>query len=60
MEAAINALDLSNAGPLGTAIAATAAPNKAAFNQVQNALQSIKVAVKNLRQASEKIRREIK
>jgi hypothetical protein len=60
VETAINGLDLTNAGPLGTAIAATSGVNKAAFNQVQNALQSIKVAVKNLRQASEKIRKEIK
>jgi len=60
VKTAINGLDLTNAGPLGTAIAATSAPNKAAFNQIQNALQAIAMAVKNLTQASEKIRREIK
>ena len=60
METAINGLDLTNAGPLGTAIAATSGVNKAALNQVQTALQTMKEAVKNLRQAAEKVRREIK
>lgn len=60
VETALDELDLTNAGPLGTALAATTGANKAALNQVQNALQAFKVAVKNLKQASENIRKEIK
>jgi hypothetical protein len=60
VETALDGLDLTNAGPLGVAIAATTGATKTALNRTQDALQSLKTAAKNLRQACEKLRREVK
>jgi hypothetical protein len=60
VETALDGLDLTNAGPLGLAIAATSGATKTAFNRTQDALQSLKTAAKNLRQACEKLRKEVK
>ena len=60
VETALDQIDVSAAGPLGTAIAATSGVNKTALQLVRTTLGDVKAALKNLRQASEKIRREIR
>ena len=60
VSAAIDALDLNNSGGMGVAIAATTGTTKTALKAVQSSLQDIKTALKNLQQATAKVRREIK
>jgi hypothetical protein len=60
VEAALDQADVTTTGPLGVAVAATTGVNKTALTEVRKVLVDIKAAAKNLRQASEKIRREIR
>lgn len=57
---ALDAIDVTNSGVLGVAIAATTGVTKTALGEVRTMLVDFKVAVKNLRQACEKVRKEIR
>ena len=59
-ETALDQIDVTTTGALGVAIAATSGVNKTALTEVRKVLVDVKTALKNLRQAAEKIRREIK
>jgi hypothetical protein len=58
VETAIDQIDVTAGGTLGVAIAATTGVNKAAFQEVRKVLVDIKAALKNLRQATEKLRKD--
>lgn len=60
VEATMNAIDVTAGGALGLAIADTAGAPKTALTETRKVLVDFKVAVKNLRQACEKLRREVK
>jgi hypothetical protein len=60
VEAALDQIDVTTTGTLGVAIAATAGANKTALQEVRKTLVDFKVACKNLRQAAEKLRREVR
>ena len=60
VEAALEAINVTASGALGTAIAATTGVNKTALTAVRNTLVDFKTAAKNLRQAAEKLRKEVK
>ena len=59
-EAALEAINVTASGALGTAIAATTGVNKTALTAVRTTLVDFKTAAKNLRQAAEKLRKEVK
>jgi hypothetical protein len=60
VETALDQIDATTTGALGVAIAATTGVNKTALTEVRKVLVDVKTALKNLRQAAEKVRREIK
>ena len=60
VEAAVDQIDVTAGGSLGGAIAATTVVNKTAMTEIRKALVDIKAAIKNLRQATEKLRKDAK
>jgi hypothetical protein len=60
VETAMDALNLTATGTTGVAIRATTGTTKAALLAVEDVLKVFKAQVKNLRQAGDKIRREIR
>jgi hypothetical protein len=60
VETALDQVDVSTTGTLGVAVAATTGVNKTALQEVRKVLVDLKAAAKNLRQAAEKIRKEIR
>lgn len=60
VEASMDAVDVTNSGALGLAIAATSGVTKTALQECRTVFVAMKSALKNLRQAADKIRREIK
>jgi hypothetical protein len=60
VQAALDQINVTASGPLGVAIAATTGVNKTALTAVRTTLVDIKTALANLRQAAEKMRREIR
>jgi hypothetical protein len=60
VETALDQVDVTTTGPLGVAIAATTGNTKTALQEVRKVLADLKTAAKNLGQASEKVRKEIK
>jgi hypothetical protein len=60
VETALDAIDVTQTGALGVAVAATTGTAKTALQEVRKVLVDVKAAAKNLRQAAEKIRKEIK
>jgi len=60
VETALDQVDVTTTGPLGVAIAATTGNTKTALTETRKVLVDLKAAAKNLRQAVEKVRREIR
>jgi hypothetical protein len=60
VEAAFDQIDVTAGGVMGVAIAATTGVNKTAMTEIRKALVDIKAAIKNLRQATEKLRKDAK
>jgi hypothetical protein len=60
VEAALDQIDATTTGPMGVAIAATSGATKTALTEVRKVLVDMKTATKNLKQASEKLRREVR
>jgi uncharacterized protein YqfA (UPF0365 family) len=60
VEAALDQVDVTTTGTLGVAIAATTGVNKTALTETRKVLVDLKAAAKNLRQAAEKLRRDVK
>jgi hypothetical protein len=57
---ALDQIDASTTGPLGVAIAATTGTTKTALQEVRKVLADMKVAQKNLMQASNKLVKKMK
>ena len=60
VEAALDQIDATTTGPLGLAITATTGATKTALQEVRKVIADMKTATKNLKQASEKLRREVR
>ena len=60
VEAALDQIDATTTGPMGVAIAATSGATKTALTEVRKVIADMKTATKNLKQASEKLRREVR
>jgi len=60
VEAALDQIDATTTGPMGVAIAATTGATKTALQEVRKVIADMKTATKNLKQASEKLRREVR
>jgi hypothetical protein len=60
VESALDQIDATTTGPLGLAITATSGATKTALQEVRKVIADMKTATKNLKQASEKLRREVR
>jgi hypothetical protein len=60
VEAALDQIDATTTGPMGLAITATTGATKTALQEVRKVIADMKTATKNLKQASEKLRREVR
>ena len=60
VETALDQIDATTTGPMGLAITATSGATKTALQEVRKVIADMKTATKNLKQAAEKLRREVK